>query len=252
MNRMYKKRVTRLWIEMSLIVVVGMLLSGCVVSQKKYKAAVADMEFAKMDLEKNRMAWEAVGQNSEKLKHDNEQLAMDLELMTLTRQRLQENLKHEQDLFSARESEIEKQSQMVMVEYETLQQNYQKLISQNRALEKMVQRYQQEKAKQALEDFSTARSPKVTPSATKVVVASQSKPVMSSGMTPIKKAHVPVNINMASVNDLVLVLGVTKGLADTIIANRPYRLRGELVARQIISKATFNGIREKMTAVWPQ
>ncbi len=62
MNRKHDERgrVTRLRIAIGLIVIVGMMLSGCLVSKKKYEAAVADMESAKIDLEISRMMREAV------------------------------------------------------------------------------------------------------------------------------------------------------------------------------------------------
>ena len=57
MNRKHDERgqVTRLLMVISLIVLASLTLSGCLVSEKKYKAAVADMESAKIDLEKSRM-----------------------------------------------------------------------------------------------------------------------------------------------------------------------------------------------------
>ena len=57
-----------------------------------------------------------------------------------------------------------------------------------------------------------------------------------------------VNINKASVNDLVLFLGLTKEMAQAVVENRPYRLRGELVAKQVVPKATFDVIKVRITA----
>ena len=57
-----------------------------------------------------------------------------------------------------------------------------------------------------------------------------------------------VNINTASVNDLVLFLGLTKEMAQGVVENRPYRLRGELVAKQVVPKATFDDIKGRITA----
>jgi DNA uptake protein ComE-like DNA-binding protein len=57
-----------------------------------------------------------------------------------------------------------------------------------------------------------------------------------------------VNINTATVNDLVLFLGLTKEMAQDVVENRPYRLRGELVAKRVVPKATFDVIKDRITA----
>ncbi|GJL66007.1 MAG: hypothetical protein NPIRA05_09780 [Nitrospirales bacterium] len=57
-----------------------------------------------------------------------------------------------------------------------------------------------------------------------------------------------VNINKASASDLILFLGLTKEVAEEVVANRPYRLRGELVAKQVVPKATFDVIKDRITA----
>ena len=60
------ERVTRFLMVTGLVVIVSMMLSSCgaskylPVSKKKYVAAVADMESAKIEFEKSRMMREAV------------------------------------------------------------------------------------------------------------------------------------------------------------------------------------------------
>ena len=49
--------------------------------------------------------------------------------------------------------------------------------------------------------------------------------------------------------DLVLFLGLTRNMAEKVIANRPYRLRGELVAKKVVPRATFDVIKDRITAV---
>jgi len=239
-----------------LMVIAGMMLSGCMVSKKKYEDAVADMESAKMDLEKSRMMREAVDQENDKLKKENEKVAMDLELMASEIQRIKEGRESERDLLSARESEVAKKSQMVAAKLGRLQQGYQKLKSQNRAMKDTVRRYQKElkEARQAKAEqvakAPSAMAPKKIPSRTNPVVASRPKSAAQSApvVTPIKGALAPVNINSASANDMVLFLGLTKNMAEKVIANRPYRLRGELVAKQVVPKATFDVIKDRITA----
>jgi len=45
-----------------------------------------------------------------------------------------------------------------------------------------------------------------------------------------------------------LFLGLTKSMAEKVVASRPYRLRGELVAKKVIPKATFDVIKDRITA----
>ena len=57
-----------------------------------------------------------------------------------------------------------------------------------------------------------------------------------------------MNINKASVSNLVLSLGLSREAAEDVVANRPYRLRGELVAKNVIPKSTFDEIKGRITA----
>lgn len=256
-------RVIRLRMAVALMVIAGIMLSGCVVSKNKYEDAVADMESAKTDLEKSRMMREAVEQENDKLKTENEKVAMDLELMASEIQRIKEGRESERDLLSARESDVTKKGQMITAKLGRLQQEYQKLKSQNRAMKDTVQRYQKElkaarqaKAEQVpMEPAKT--SPMSAPSQENSVMASMPKTETKFApvVTPIngfglidEGALAPVNINSASANDLVLFLGLTKNMAEKVIANRPYRLRGELVAKQVVPKATFDVIKDRITA----
>ncbi len=258
MNRKHDERgqVTRLLMVISLIVLASLTLSGCLVSEKKYKAAVANMESAKIDLEKSRMMREAVEQENDKLKNENEKVAMDLEMMASEIQRIKEGRESERDLLSAREAEVVKKGQMIAARFEKIKQNHQKLKSQNRALRDTVRRYQKElkearqaKAKQVAKAPASI-TPKAPLSRTKAIVASKPKPSSASVpvVTPIKGGLAPVNINTASANDLVLFLGLTKNMAEKVIANRPYRLRGELVAKQFVNKDTFDVIKDRISA----
>ena len=65
---------------------------------------------------------------------------------------------------------------------------------------------------------------------------------------PKKETVALVNINTATVNDLVLFLGFTKEMAQDVVDNRPYRLRGELVAKKVVPKVTFDVIKDRITA----
>jgi DNA uptake protein ComE-like DNA-binding protein len=56
-----------------------------------------------------------------------------------------------------------------------------------------------------------------------------------------------MNVNKASASDMVLVLGLTKDMADRVVSNRPYRVKGELVAKNIVPKETFDMIKDRIT-----
>ena len=72
------------------------------------------------------------------------------------------------------------------------------------------------------------------------------KPIPSPVKT--KLSNTLVNINNASVSDLVLNLGLSRDLAEDVVSHRPYRLRGELVAKNVITKAKFDEIKSRITA----
>ena len=247
MNRIHTegKRVIQLRMVVSLALMVGMMLSGCVVSKKKYEAAMADMESAKIEFEKSRMMRDAVEQENDKLKDENEKVAMDLEMMASEIQRIKDGRESEHELLSVRNAEMVKESQMLVARARKLQQEYQKIKSQNRALKNTVQRYQKElkKARQ-VKVGKTAGEPKAMSTQSPL---SPTKPARVS--KPVKRSLAPVNINTATVNDLVLFLGLTKNMAEKVIANRPYRLRGELVAKRVVPRATFDAIKDRITAV---
>ena len=56
-----------------------------------------------------------------------------------------------------------------------------------------------------------------------------------------------MNVNKASAGDMVLVLGLSKDVADRIVTNRPYRVKGELVAKNVVPKETFDMIRDRIS-----
>ncbi len=56
-----------------------------------------------------------------------------------------------------------------------------------------------------------------------------------------------MNVNKASATDMVLVLGLNKDMADRVVSNRPYRVKGELVAKNVVPKETFDMIKDRIT-----
>jgi DNA uptake protein ComE-like DNA-binding protein len=248
------------WVVISLVLLMG--LSGCMVSKSKYEASVADMESAKAELEKSRMHQDALEEQIRNLKGLNEKISTDLEMMTAEVQRIKEGRKNEQTLLETRERELDQEKAQLTSKLRVVLDQYQKVKAQNKALKETVLRYQKE-LKDTRESTAGSAVGAIKPSDKPVGSKSEPTPPVSSSATASSKPPAPksmtpptlpkmggdlVNINKASVSDLVLTLGLTQKVAEDVVSNRPYRLRGELVAKNVIPKATFDEIKDRITA----
>ena len=251
----------KIWV--SIVLLCALVLSGCIVSKKKYDAAISDMESAKAELEKSRMHRDALEKQVKNLKGSNEKMSRDLEVLTSEVQRIKEGGQNEKALLESREKELTQEKQLLAAKLKTVTNAYRKLKGQSKALKDTVIRYQKElkeaRQKKAANISSQTRprlsSPppqKVRPQTPRRVAPAKPKPKPPpkvAAKAPQKKEAVAlVNINTATVNDLVLFLGLTKDMAQEVVNNRPYRLRGELVAKQVVPKTTFDDIKGRITA----
>ena len=57
-----------------------------------------------------------------------------------------------------------------------------------------------------------------------------------------------IDINSASKEELQTLPGIGEAYAQKIIAGRPYRSKNQLVSKNIIPKATYEKIKEKIVA----
>ena len=255
------------WVAIALMLTVN--LSGCMVSKASYEAAVSDMESAKVELEKGRMHQEALEEQIANLKGLNEKISTDLEMMTTEVQRIKEGRSHERTLLETRERELDEEKAQLGTKLRVISAQYQKVKAQNKTLKKTVLRYKKE-LKDSTGSMESTRGgatggersstlktskaktakPKLSSSVpSKVVIPSKPQAPKVAKLPSIPKAGGPlVNINKASVTDLVLSLGLSRGVAEEVVSNRPYRLRGELVAKNVIPKATFDEIKGRITA----
>ncbi len=238
----------------------GLLLGGCMVSKGKYETAVTDMETAKVELEKSR-TWNAtLQQENEKLRAENEKSVLDLDLLSAEIQQIKDGQANERDLLDTREAELQRDRAAMMSKLQDIRYVHQELKSQNRALRASVRRYQkaleevrQANAKRTKPASETAKPNEIAPEPPPVAARQPApKPVPPPVAVPFNGTATPVNINTASANDLELFLGLTKEVADKVVSNRPYRLRGELISKQVLPQATFDVIKDRITAAPPQ
>ena len=214
------------------------------------------------------MHQEALEEQIRNLKGLNEKISTDLEMMTSEVQRIKEGRSNEQTLLETRERELDQEKEQLISKLRVISSQYQKVKAQNDTLKKTVLRYKNElkdahastepsTGRQSGERMATATTshpeaskPKVAvPAPSKIVMPSKPKaPTIATSPTVPKIATGLVNINQASVSDLVLTLGLSREVAEEVVSNRPYRLRGELVAKNVIPKATFDEIKGRITA----
>jgi len=254
------------WVAIALMFIIG--LSGCMVSKSKYDGAVSDRESSKVELEKSRMHRDALEEQIRNLKGLNEKISTDLEMMTTEVQRVKEGRKNEHILLETRERELDQEKTQLRSKLRVVTKQYHKARVRIKALVKDVLRYKKE-LKDSHESSmgrvtrggissklttSKAVASKAKPSTTGILKGATSKPTAPTiAIPPVlpQGATNLVNINKASVSDLVLTLGLSRELAVEVVSNRPYRLRGELVAKNVIPKATFDEIKGRITAASP-
>jgi len=63
-----------------------------------------------------------------------------------------------------------------------------------------------------------------------------------------KKAAPKVDINSASKEDLMKLPGVGEATAEKIIDGRPYKTKGELLSKKILTRSAYTKIRNKVIA----
>jgi len=234
------------------VLVVAMLgMTGCMVSKTKYQEAVNESEAAKTDLEKTRAMKTALEQQVKTLKDLNGKLTADAELVQAELQRIRESREKERDSIESRTREIELKNKEIISQYRNIKQEYEELKRAHESLKVTMARYQKElKERPRTIAPPTPPMPPTPPAGRPVPPAGMggSKQPSSEGSAGGGEiALAPVNINTASATDMVLFLGLSKDMAERVIVNRPYKLKGELVAKNVVPKSTFDSIKEKIT-----
>jgi len=200
--------------------------------------ALAESDSAKMELEKSRQQKGAMEQQVRTLKELNVKFSNDAQAARDELQRIEHGRDKERDSVDGRTKDLEEKIKALTAQNKNVRQEYQEVKHHNDTLKALVARYQKE-----LKDRSHAASATATPTAT--ISPSQ----LSSGAVPAAPAaaSTSMNINKVSANDMILFLGLKQDEADRIVSNRPYRVKGELVAKNVVPKETFDLIKDRIS-----
>jgi DNA uptake protein ComE-like DNA-binding protein len=220
---------------MVLVLVGAVLATGCV-SNKKYQEALAEADNVKMELDKTRQQKSAMEQQVRTLKELNVKFGNEAQAARDELQRIEHGRDAERGTIEGRTKELEDKVKALSAQNKNVRQEYQDVKRHNDTLKSLVARYQKE-----LKDRSNAgvsnQTATVTPSQAPSGTATTSPGAASAAM----------NINKVSANDMILFLGLKQDEADRIVNNRPYRVKGELVAKNVVPKETFDLIKDRIS-----
>jgi len=215
---------------------------GCV-SQKKYEEAMTDAESYRSELAQARAQKNALEQQVKTLKDLNMKFGNEAQVAHDELERIQHGRDKERGSVEGRTKELEAHVRQLSFQNRVLRQEYEGVKRHNETLKSLVARYQKE-----LKDQSrpTGVPTPSSPSASSVSPAPSGVPAPLA-MKDSQPMPSSMNVNKASAGDMVLVLGLSKEVADRIVANRPYRVKGELVAKNVVPKDTFDLIKDRIS-----
>jgi DNA uptake protein ComE-like DNA-binding protein len=222
-------------------------LSGCVVGEKKYREAVSDADNAKSELERTRAQKNALEQQVKTLKELNAKFGAETQSARDELQRIEHGRDKERDTIEVRTKELEDKIKQLTAQNRSIRQEYEEARRHNEQLKSLVARYQKEMKERARSlPGPLAIPPPSAPPGTGSSMA-PSQPGAGEIVPPSAGSTTLMNVNKASASDMVLVLGLTKDMADRVVSNRPYRVKGELVAKNVVPKETFDMIKDRIT-----
>jgi DNA uptake protein ComE-like DNA-binding protein len=222
---------------MAVALVGAVLTTGCV-SNQKYQEALTDADNARMELEKTRQQKSAMEQQVRTLKELNVKFGNEAQAARDELQRIEHGRDKERGAIEGRTKELEEKVKTLTAQNRNVRQELQDVKRHNETLKSLVARYQKE-----LKDRSHAATATLTPSGT----GSPSGAPSAAAPSAPAAATAAMNINKVSASDLVLFLGLKQDEADRIVNNRPYRVKGELVAKNVVSKETFDLIKDRIS-----
>ncbi len=226
---------------MAAVVVIGAVaMVGCV-SQKKYEEAMVDVESAKSELERTRAQKNTLEQQVKTLKDLNVKFGNEAQVAHDELERIQHGRDKERGSVEGRTKELEDRVQQLSFQNRAVRHEYEDVRRHNETLKSLVARYQKE-----LKDQSRPMTGTPAPSVPPLSPPPAGAPVPPAVIVP-QSISSSMNVNKASAGDMVLVLGLSKDMADRIVTNRPYRVKGELVAKNVVPKDTFDTIKDRIS-----
>ena len=228
------------WWMAAVVMIGAVAMVGCV-SQRKYEEAMGDVESANVELERTRAQKNALEQQVKTLKDLNVKFGNEAQVAHDELERIQHGRDKERGSVEARTKELEDRVKQLSFQNRAMRHEYEDVKQHNETLKSLVTRYQKE-----LKDQSRAVTAPPAPSVPPLSPAPTGAPV-SPAMKAPEAMSSTMNVNKASAGDMVLVLGLSKDVADRIVTNRPYRVKGELVARNVVPKETFDMIKERIS-----
>jgi len=226
---------------MAAVVLIGAVaMVGCV-SQKKYEEAMTDAESYRSELALARAQKNALEQQVKTLKDLNMKFGNEAQVAHDELERIQHGRDKERGSVEGRTKELEMHVRQLSFQNRALRQEYEGVKRHNETLKSLVARYQKE-----LKDQSRTVTGAPAPSASSMSPSPSGTPAPPA-MKDSQPMPSAMNVNKASASDMVLVLGLSKEVADRIVANRPYRVKGELVAKNVVPKDTFDLIKDRIS-----
>jgi len=222
--------------EWTAIVLIGAVLTTGCVSNKKYQEALTEADSAKMDLEKTRQQKVAMEQQVRTLKELNVKFNNEAEAARDELQRIEHGRDAERGTLESRTKELEDKVRALSAQNRNVKQEYKDVKRHNDTLKSLVARYQKE-LKDRSQSGGSVQAATLTPKQGASGTASGAPAATSASM----------NINKVSANDMILFLGLKQDEADRIVNNRPYRVKGELVAKNVVPKETFDLIKDRIS-----
>ena len=222
----------------------AMAVSGCV-SDKKYHEALADADATRGELERARAQKNALEQQVKTLKDLNAKFGSESQIARDELQRIQHGRDKERDTIDVRTKELEDKVKQLSAQNRSVKQEYEEARRHNDQLKSLVARYQKEMKERSRSLSSGMDAPALT---APLGGAGSSSSKAAPGPSPFDApAASLLNINKVPSADLVLTLGITQDVADRIVSNRPYRVKGELVAKNVVPKDVFDDIKDRIT-----
>lgn len=226
---------------MAAVVVIGSAsMVGCV-SDRKYQEALGEADAAKTELATTRAQKSALEQQVKTLKDLNVKFGNEVQVAHDELERIQHGRDKERGSIEGRTKELEDKVKQLASQNRAVRHEYEDVKRHNDTLKALVARYQKE-----LKDQSRSVTGAFAPS--NPAPATQSVPSAAPpSLNAPQGVSSSMNVNKASAGDMVLVLGLSKDMADRIVINRPYRVKGELVAKNVVPKETFDMIKDRIS-----